>query len=1752
MNKYGRIALKAFLWFVASVIVLFLLIIFLIRIPAVQNYVVGKVTHYVSDKIGTPVSIGYINITFPKKLVLENVYFEDQSKDTLIAGEKLMVDINMLKLLQNTVEVQSIDLEGITAKIQRTLPDSSFNFDYIINAFTTEQKPSSSSDTSSALQFNINDVVLKRIHVLYNDEVIGTRAAIQLKHFDSKVKKFDLSKNMAFALPKIKIDGLQADIKQWQSNPDSDLPKAEDFGIEQTVAEAASSLLPDIDIKQIDLSDIHVRYADNSSAMDTKFDIQNFAANIHKIDLNLELVQLGKLVLSKADAAILMGKVQQQKTASQPSTKPANWVVSADKIVLQEINAKYVDNNQARMQGFDYGNIAISNLQGELTDLYYSSDSISGSLKSLMAKDRSGFNLKKLQGDFVYTEQGAIIKNLLAQTPRTTIRDYIKISYPSLDAISKNPGLISIDAKIKKSTIDMRDMLYFAPELTTIDAMKPLVAQHFYIDGNIKGRVDNLSIPHLEFKALDKTHVIASASIKGLPDVDKLNIDLNIKKLTTGRGDIVRLVDKSLLPDNFVLPNSISLVGTFKGGTTGFDTKLKLITEKGNASVNGNLNMGRDTTYDAYVTIDNFNIGSLLDQDSVLGQLSAEARVTGTGLNPKTMNSKINGKLNMLEAMGYTYRNIDLDIDAMDGDIAGKIISPDPNLQVNLNFAADMRNLYPKVHAEVMIDSVNLKNLKLLDDDLRYHGKIVADFETADINHLNGSIIVSKSSIAYNNERFTLDSVSLIAKADTNRNTLILKAGFLDAHLVGRYKLTELGSSIQDILQMYYNPKGLPPSKVAYSAQNFEFSANLRNTKFIRDFLPKLESMQDISLDGTFNSETKSLMAKLIAPKLVYDGMLVQDIGIDLTTADSTLYYSALINKIKVNNIELNNTVFSGSVFENNLDFGLWVKDAKDKERYHLGAKMRVTENNYILSLNEDGLMLNYDKWQIDPSNALSFGTAGMRAHNFRLLNDGQELLIQSQDSVTNSPINLSFNNFRIETLTEILDSESLNLGGSINGSATVSRLESTPVFVSDIKIEKFYFGQDTIGNILVKVNNIKENTFSTDIRVTENGNDIQLIGDFVSPPEGKGTINAKLSLKPMKLSTIQAFSMGYLEDSEGDLSGELLITGALDAPRINGNATFNEAKINIAMLNADLKMDKQTIYFNDQGIQFKQFEIKDIRGNSAKINGSIKTSSYTDFVFNLNLSTDDFAAVNSTREDNDLFYGKLYITSNLRITGNLDKPRIDGNVKANNKTDFVFIVPNDDPGIAQRDGVVKFVNRSDTAATNVFAKLDSMTTATRLSGYDIALNLSTDRDAKFKVVLDEGTNDALLIQGVAELNTTIDASDKITMSGTFTVEKGKYSFSFGPITKDFGFSKGSTITWNGDPLDAQLNITALYTNKFSSLELVQSQIGSENQNLYKQRIPFDVKLILTGELFKPIINFDIDLDENNAIASQDVISKVNIALANLREDPAELNKQVFSLIALGRFMSANPFESLSGGGTESLVRSTVSSLLTSQLNNLASDLIQGVELDFNLQSEEDYLTGAAETRTDLNVGISKMLFDDRLKITIGSNFEVEGNSRPGEKSANIAGDISLEYQLSKDGRYFARVYRKDQYQATLQGQFVETGIGFIINMSYDRFRELFMSSKALDQYYNTESKGFRRRFDVERMEVDSIYRDSVRLIIRDSLMQHSPEYRKRIEEREKDSIKPEPKNNKPADIVADTTRKAIRNEEDERSNNEK
>ncbi|HEY0047072.1 MAG TPA: AsmA family protein, partial [Flavobacterium sp.] len=198
--KYLRKALKIFLWIIGSVIGLILLLLIAIQIPAVQNFAKDKAVAFLEDKIKTPVSIDRLEIGFPKKIILKGVYFESQEKDTLLAGRELAVNISMFKLLSNEVEINSISLEGIVANIKRD-KDSVFNFDYIIDAFAS--KTPKKEDTGKPMTISVNDINLDNVRVVYDDAITKNKVNVDLTHFDTHFRNFDLD-NMKFDVPTIR------------------------------------------------------------------------------------------------------------------------------------------------------------------------------------------------------------------------------------------------------------------------------------------------------------------------------------------------------------------------------------------------------------------------------------------------------------------------------------------------------------------------------------------------------------------------------------------------------------------------------------------------------------------------------------------------------------------------------------------------------------------------------------------------------------------------------------------------------------------------------------------------------------------------------------------------------------------------------------------------------------------------------------------------------------------------------------------------------------------------------------------------------------------------------------------------------------------------------------------------------------------------------------------------------------------------------------------------------------------------------------------------------------------------------------------------------------------------------------------------------------------------------------------------------------------------------------------------------------
>ena len=715
-----------------------------------------------------------------------------------------------------------------------------------------------------------------------------------------------------------------------------------------------------------------------------------------------------------------------------------------------------------------------------------------------------------------------------------------------------------------------------------------------------------------------------------------------------------------------------------------------------------------------------------------------------------------------------------------------------------------------------------------------------------------------------------------------------------------------------------------------------------------------------------------------------------------------------------------------------------------------------VSQKDALLNLHLDAnqLILNYENWSIAQDNEISIENNNITAKNFNLQNGNSQIQIHS-DEAPRSPLQINIKDFEIETLTRIIEQDSLLAKGTINGNVVIQNPMNDLRFNADVKVNQLQMYGALVGDLNIQLKESTTNRINTDILLSGQNNHATING-FVDTKSN--ALNLKANIERLNMESLQAFSFNQIKEGKGYVSGDLDIKGSTSAPQILGQLNFNEVGLFVTQLGTKFQKINDKIVFNSSGIVFDNFTIYDEEGNQMDLDGRVKTKTYQDFAFDLTLNAEQFKIVDAEKSEESMFYGVLAVNTDLVITGDMDLPQVNGNLEIDAPTNFTYIMPQSSPTLKDRQGVVKFVDKSQTTL-NQTLKNDTIDTRSRIRGMDVSVNITVKEEAKLSMIVDQASGDFVELQGTAELTGAIDPSGKTSLTGVYQVEDGAYQLNVNFLKRKFDIQKGSNITWTGDPMQANIDITAVYTTETAPIDLLEQQLSgltSSQMNQYKQRIPFNTLLMMKGDLMKPEITFDITTDKTNPGVPTEVLDNTQTKLAILRTQPNEINKQVFALLLLNRFIGENPFQSNSGLSAESMARQSVSRILSEQLNNLASDLIKGVDINFDLESKDDYSTGEQNNRTDLNVSLSKTLLNDRLTITVGNNFGLEGDARANENMNNIAGDITLNYKLSKDGTYLLRAYRKNQYEVALQGQVIETGVGFIITVDYDRFSELW------------------------------------------------------------------------------------------------
>jgi hypothetical protein len=1289
-----------------------------------------------------------------------------------------------------------------------------------------------------------------------------------------------------------------------------------------------------------------------------------------------------------------------------------------------------------------------------------SPDSIAGSITRGEFKEQSGFVLNELHGDFLYANNQAYLKDLLLRTPGSEIKRYALLSYGSYQALAHEFERTQIDADIENSHVQVKDILAFAPQLRSQPAFaNPNAVWYLNLQGN--GTVQSLHIRQLQFKGLHDTQIDASGNLAPGNDVNAAGGVLTIRRFHTTQTDIALFTRQRLSNDQFNIPEAFDAHGTLAGSLNNLSANLSISTSEGSVAVNGrftNLNHPDASVYTATVKTKSLNIGSILRNDQ-LSTINAAITASGKGFAPDKMDTRFGGTIYSVGYNNYVYQNISLDGNIRENSFQFTTDINDPNIDLN-GTASGTFSGNTAFRFDGMIDSVKLFPLHLTTEPFIVRGKITADVPVMNANTLEANVLMTKALFVSSSQRLPLDTIQFISGRNDSVQFMQLNSDVATATISGQYRYTDLAQIFQNAVEPYFsvtpaaNKTSLPP-------YNFTFIADIGNAPVLVAFIPGLKSFDPIHITGRVSSG-QGLEGSLTTAHIIYGGNEINGLSLNLGTAGQALRLTADMQRLKGIGFDIYHTRLNATASNNKINFDLNIDDKVGKNKYFVGGVLNQPANGrYMLNLRPDSLLLNYEKWTLSPNNSLTITKDNIIASNFILQNGQQRLSLQSEGEA----LNAGFTNFQLSTITAFTKSDSLLVNGSMNGTVVFRNILRQPVFTSNLTISDLSMKGDTLGNATIRIDNTSANRYNTHATISGRGNDISLTGSFAPQGSKDIALDLDLAINQLQLASMQGAFGNMIKNASGSVNGTISIRGTAAAPRINGPLNFNKASFALNALGSQFRMDGEKITVTENGFHFDNFIIRDTANNQLILNGFVQTPNFINYTLDFDINATNFQVLNSTKKDNKTYYGKLVITSRLHVNGTEATPIVDGNITVTKGTDLTVVVPQQEPGVVAREGIVEFVDMDAPENDSLFrAAIDSLNIS-RFTGMNITTNIEIQKEAVLNLVIDEANGDFLNVQGEGLLSTGIDPSGKITLTGTYELDKGSYEITFNFLHRRFEIEKGSKIVWLNEPTKANLDVTAVYIANTAPIDLVDNQIAASTQairNTYMQKLPFEVRLFMTGELLQPSIKFDIVLppDKNYGV-SNDIITQVDTRLEQLRQEQGEIDKQVFSLLLLNRFVGQNPLESNSPVfSAQAYARQSVSKLLTNQLNKLAESLINGVDLTFNVTSTDDYTTGERRSRTDLNIGISKRLLNERLTIAVGSNYELEGPKNSSQKPTSIIGDITVNYMLSRDGRYMLRAYRKNEYEGIVDGYIIETGLSFIITVDYNRIAEVIRRKK--------------------------------------------------------------------------------------------
>jgi TamB, inner membrane protein subunit of TAM complex len=615
-------------------------------------------------------------------------------------------------------------------------------------------------------------------------------------------------------------------------------------------------------------------------------------------------------------------------------------------------------------------------------------------------------------------------------------------------------------------------------------------------------------------------------------------------------------------------------------------------------------------------------------------------------------------------------------------------------------------------------------------------------------------------------------------------------------------------------------------------------------------------------------------------------------------------------------------------------------------------------------------------------------------------------------------------------------------------------------VIKTDLSTQSFYFNNDSVGRIVLKgdyytASNKLDMFIDSRNPLYDFGGTLWLhLADSAT-----NQIEANIDLRNERISVLNDYLTGILDNLDGFANGQLKIRGKLNSPQLLGDIKLSAARVKVGYTQCTYDIDTATLRLGPNYINFGTITLRDGKNRKGTLEGIMYHKFFDSLSFNMRMRTEGMQVLNTTAKDNDLFFGDAVAKASFDLTGPLSNLRM-RIIGITNDSSKIVIANKTGKESGEADFLrfktygVEMVQQLDTANTNIHISLDL--TATPL--------------CKIDVVMDELTGDMISASGNGNLKITAGTTDPTVMRGRFQIEKGSYNYSFQTlIKKPFELQGGeaSYIEWTGDPYDATLNVKARYkATNVSMRDLMGSEQGRTILDQSAQNYKGDVYVnaLVQGLLSSPRLTFGIEFPQGSPMLNN---VSAQAMLRQIEADNSEMLRQVTYLIVFKQFA---PYKE--GVGTRNpgadLAVNTLSDLLSSQMGKMLTNLVQEITGDRSLSvdiSTEVYnstslvggnvnTTTTGYDRVNFNFMLNRSYFNNRVVVNLGSDFDLN------VRNTTAAGfqflpDVSIEFILTTNRRLRAILFKKDNLD--FAGRRNRAGVSLSYRKEFDK---LFSSDR--------------------------------------------------------------------------------------------